>query len=313
MKKPQCQSFCRWYFGWISFASNLFIALIKIGIGALTASQALVADGFHSLSDSFTAIVTIATLRVSKRPEDDSHPYGYGKVEFLSSALFAVVLLILGLFILVRSIFSMADATLVAPNILAIGPAVLSIFVNVAISNYGHCVGREINSPVIIANAKENKADALSSVASLVGIGGALLGYPRLDPLAAIVVSILIGRMGLEIMRDASSGLMDGSIEKPQRQKICRLTLAVPGVEEVAFLKTRRIGQKIWVDLGIIVPSMVSLNKGNRIAYEVRNCLIRHYPEMQEVVVYLNSEPITSRRRWLLSKMALLLRKKALG
>ncbi len=304
MKKPQCRSFCAKYFGWISFGTNLFITVLKIGIGLVASSQALVADGFHSLSDSVTAIMTIATLKVSERPRDESHPYGHGKVEFLAAALYSVVLLALALAIAVNSIHSMVDRSLAAPNFLAIGPAVVSILVNVAIANYGLCVGREINSPVIVANAKENKADAFSSIASLVGIVGALLGYPLLDPLAAIVVSLLIGRVGLEILGEAGAGLMDSSIEKERRVKIRRLALAVPGVQKVAFLKTRCLGQKIWVDLGIVVPSTMSLNAGDGIAREVRNSLMRHYSELQNAVVYLNSRPSKPRRRTLLGKIA---------
>ncbi len=300
MKKPECKTFCGKYYGWISFGTNLFNAAFKIGVGLVAASHALVADGFHSLADALTAIVTIGTLKLSERPGDKSHPYGHGKVEFIAASLFSVMLLALAAGIMVKSIRSMVGGNLAAPNFLAIGPAVVSIMVNVAISNYGLCVGREINSPVITANAKENKADAFSSVASLVGIVGALLGFPILDPLAAIVVSLLIGRMGLEILSEAGAGLMDGSIEKGRRTNIRGLARAVPGVREVAFLRTRRIGQKIWADLGIEVSPALSLAEGDRIAHEIRNSLMRRYPEMQDAVVYLNSAPGMSPRRDLL-------------
>lgn len=308
MKKPQCQTFCGKYYGWLSFASNLFNAAFKIGVGVFAASQALVADGFHSLSDSLTAIMTIVTLKLSGRPPDKSHPYGHGKVEFLAAAFFSVVLLLLALVIMVRSIHSIVGGGIAPPNFIAIGPAAVSIMVNIAISNYGLCVGRQINSPVIIANAKENRADALSSIASLVGIVGALAGYPLLDPLAAIAVSLLIGRMGLEIMSEAGAGLMDSSIEKERRAKIRRLASAVAGVQKVAFLKTRRIGQRIWADMAIVVPPTATLNEGDRIAHEVRNCLMRRYPEMQDAVVYLSSGPSNARGRGLLAKLAWLFR-----
>ena len=278
----------------------------------MTAASASAAS--CSLSDSLTAIVTIATLKISGRPRDESHPYGYGKVEFLASGFFSAILLLLALIIMVKSIHSIGDPSLTAPNFLAIGPAVVSILVNIAISNYGLCVGREINSPVILANAKENRADAFSSIASLVGIVGALLGYPFLDPVAAIAVSLLIGRMGLEILTEASAGLMDSSIDKARRTKMRRLARTVPGVQKVAFLRTRRIGQETWADLGIVVPATVTLEEGDRTAYEVRNRLMRQLPELQDAVVYLNSGPPVPRGYRILGRIvALFGRRGAVG
>ncbi len=289
MKKPECRSFCGKRYGWISFFSNLFNAVFKIGVGMVAGSHALVADGFHSLSDAMTAIITIVTLQFSQRPSDKSHPYGHGKVEYISASLFSLVLLTLATIIMVKSIRSIVVGNLSAPSFIAIGPAIVSIMVNMTISDYGLCVGREIKSPVITANAKENRADAYSSIASLVGIVGAISGYPILDPTAAIVVSLLIGRMGWEIMREAGSGLMDGSIEKERRAQMRRLVGTIPDVQKVIFLRTRSIGQKTWADLGIEVSPSLNLDEGDRIAQEVQNSLMRNYPEMQEAVVYLNS------------------------
>jgi len=303
MKKPQCETFCGAYYGWIAFGSNLFNATFKIGVGVPTGSQALVADGFHSLADSFTAVITIITLKVSGRPGDRDHPYGHGKVEFIAAVLFSLLLISLALVIVLKSIRSIVDPSLEPPNFLAIGPAVVSILVNIVISNYGLCVGRQINSPVITANAKENRADAFSSIASLVGIIGALLGFPLLDPMAAIVVSLLIGRMGMEILSESSTGLMDGSIDKAGRIKIRKLAKAVPGVQKVAFLRTRRIGQKIWADLGIEVRPSLTLNQGDRIAQEVRNSLMRSHPKMEDAVVYLNTVPRRNRKRGALRRL----------
>ncbi len=304
MKKDQCKTFCGRYYGWISLSSNLFNATLKIGVGIVARSHALVADGFHSLSDAVTALITIVTLRISRKPVDKGHPYGHGKVEFISAALFSMLLLALALFIMVKSIRSMVDPMLEPPNFLAIGPAVVSILVNIAISNYGHCVGKEIKSPVIIANAKENRADAFSSIASLVGIIGALAGFPMLDPLAAMVVSLLIGRMGLEILSEASAGLMDGAIDKEHRLQIRRKARAVDGVEKVKSLRTRRIGQKIWVDIGILVSPKITLSEGDRIAHEVRNSLMRNNPEMQDATVYLNSALPGRKKRGAWSKLS---------
>ena len=297
MKKPQCQTFCAKYYAWISFASNVFNATFKIGVGTATRSQALVADGFHSLSDSLTAIVTIATLRFSAKPSDARHPYGHGKIEFLSAAFFSLILIALSLWIMGRAVFAIVKGDVEAPNFLAVGPALVSILVNLAISNYGLCVGREINSPVVTANAKENRADAFSSIASLVGIIGALAGCTFLDPLAAVAVSLLIGRMGCEILSDAGAGLMDASVDENQRNDIRRRILSVPGAEKIAYLRTRRIGQKIWADVGIVVPSNLSLNEGDAVAQEVRNSLMRSLPQMEDSVVYLGGDQRAGRKK----------------
>lgn len=292
MRKPQCQ-WCAKYYGWISFSSNIFNAVFKGGIGFLTGSQALIADGFHSLSDSLTAIVTIATLKVSEKPSDESHPYGHGKIEFISSAFFGLLLMVIAFILTIKAISSIVTHTVSAPNLLAPWPALVSILVNKAISSYGLCVGTEINSPVIVANAKENKADAASSVASLAGIVGALLGFPFLDPVAAILVAVLIAHMGYEIFHEAATGLMDGSVKQADQRRIQRLARSIAGVERVAFLKTRRIGQKTWADVGVAVSPTLSLKQADRIVNEVRNALMRKFEELQDAVVYLNThEPV---------------------
>jgi cation diffusion facilitator family transporter len=311
MRKPQCQTFCATYYAWISYVSNVFNAALKIGVGIVTHSQALVADGFHSLSDSFTALVTIAALRFSSKPSDDRHPYGHGKIEFLSAAFFSLILIALSLWIMGRAIFAIVKGAIEPPNFLAIGPAFVSILSNIAISNYGLCVGKELNSPVVMANAQENRADAYSSIASLVGITGAIAGYAILDPLAAIAVSLLIGHMGCKIFGEAGAGLMDASIGENQRKEIRRAVLSVPGVDKIAYLRTRRTGQRTWADVGIVVPSVISLYEGDAVAQEVRNSLMRNFPQMQDCVVYLgNDQPAGRKKQGLLGAIASLLRRR---
>jgi len=281
----------------MSFASNIFNAAFKLSVGTLTRSQALIADGFHSLADSLTAIVTIVTLKISGKPSDKDHPYGHGKIEFLASGFFSILLLTLAVLIMSKAIYTLIEGNIKPPNFLAIGPAVVSILVNIGISRYGLCVGKEIRSPVITANAKENKADAFSSIASLIGIVGALAGFPYLDPAAAILVSLLIARMGIEILRESSAGLMDASIDKSEQAKIRKFITSVRGVEKIAYLKTRHIGQRIWVDVGIVVPSTISLNQGSKIAHAVRNLLMRKLLYLQDAVVYLVEENTNAKKK----------------
>jgi len=290
MLKPQCQNFCGKYYGWICMANGAFNGALKIFVGIWANSQVLVADGFQSLTSVITAFITLISLRVSRWPKDETHPYGHGNVEFLMSAIFGFILLIVALVMIIRAVSAIAKGNLAPPLLVAIGPALISIISNISISRFGMCVSRQIHSPVIAANA-ENMSDALSSTATLLGIIGARVGYPVLDPLAAVLVALLIARIGVRILKNATDGLMDRSVTETERGRMLRRTAVVPGVQRVAYLKARQIGQKMWVDVGIVVPGAISLYKADRVAREVRSALMRSFSHIQDAVIYLENEP----------------------
>ncbi len=303
MRKPQCQ-WCATNSSWLTFAANSFNGSLQVGLGLMTTSQALVADGFHSFADAATNIITLGVLKISGKPADDCHPYGHGKIEFLASSFFGMTLLLLSAGIMIRAIASIIQGDMPPIQFVALGPAVISILVNIAIAKYGLCVGHEMNSPVVIANAQENVADAYAAIASLVGIVGALLGFPWLDRLAALFVAFMIARMGLEIFHEAGTGLMDGSMSSEDRTEVRRLIRSMPGVERISSLRTRRIGQKTWVDVGIEVPPEVSLEDADRIAHDVRNAILRKFDNTENAVVYLDlHSPNRPRRRSVWSRI----------
>ena len=303
MRKPQCQ-WCAKYSSWVTFSSNTFNGALQVSLGLMTTSQALVADGFHSFADAATNLITLGVLKISGKPGDKDHPYGHGKVEFLASSFFGMILLVLSAGIMIRAVVSIVRGDLPPINFIALGPAIISILVNIAIAKYGLCVGREMNSPVVVANAKENVADAFAAIASLAGIIGALMGFPWLDRIAAILVALLIARMGLGIFHEAGMGLMDGSVGEADRQALRRLVRPMPGVEKVALLKTRRIGQKTWADVTIEVPAWMPLHEADRVARDVRNAIMRKFETMQDAVVYLDTPgPVAPPTRTFLARL----------
>jgi cation diffusion facilitator family transporter len=271
-------------------ATGAFIGALKVFVGMWANSQALIADGFQSFAGVVTGFITLISLRVSRWPRDEKHPYGHGKIEFLMSGFFGLLLVFAALLMAVRAISAIISGNLTPPLLAAIGPALISIVCNVSISRFGMCVSRQLNSPVIAANA-ENTADALSSVATILGIVGARFGYPVLDPIAAIIVAFLIARIGVHIVRSSTGGLMDKSAPESDRVRMVRCVAAVPGVRRVAYLRTRQMGQEMWVDVGIAVPGAISLQKADGIARDARNALMREFDRLQDAVVYLEDEP----------------------
>jgi cation diffusion facilitator family transporter len=287
---PRCQNFCGVYYGWIAMANSAFNAVFKISVGMVANSQALVASGLQSLTDVVSAIITLMSLRISRRPRDEKHPYGYGKIEFLTSGLFGSVLVAIALILIIRAIATITKGYLAPPLFVAIGPALVAIITNVAVSRYGMCVSRQINSPAIAANARA-MTDALVSTGTLIGIVGALVGFPILDSIAAILVSLVVAYIGLRILKDATDGLMDCSAPQPERMSMLRRAARVPGVQSVSLLKTRQIGQLFWVDICIVVPGSVTLYEAELVAREVRGDLMRNFPFLQEAVVYFDHFP----------------------
>ena len=301
MLKPQCQNLCARYYGWIALANSGFNGTLKIIVGSMAHSQALIADGFRSLTDVITAIMTRVSLRISRWPKDERHPYGHGKIAFLTSTLFGCLFLAVALGMAVRAVSSIVKDNLTPPIFVSAGPAVISILCSVALARYAACVSRHVHGPAVAAGAKEHVVDALSSAATLAGIIGALIGYPFLDPAAAVVVALLIARTGARILKDGANGLMDGSVAEGERDRMARCAASTPGVLRVAHLKTRQIGQGVWADAKIIVPAAMTLRQADRVAREVRNALMRNFPRIQDAVVYLEGQapaPTAKRPLW---------------
>ncbi len=272
----------------ISLAANTLLALVKITIGFLASSTALIADGFHSVSDMASTIIVMFSLHLSETPADKNHPYGHEKAEALGTNILAVILILTAVF-LGRDAFSIIlSGEIAEPGTLALAAAFLSIVVKELLYRFTIKIGREINSRGLIADAHHHRSDALSSVAALIGIAGAKLGFRILDPIAGLIVAFLILKVGYDILKDTSYELMDGRPEKEKIEQIINLTEKIEGVKDIHDIKLRSYGPRYIADLKIAVDGRLSVKEGHNIAVKVKNKIIESEDDVKDVLVHVD-------------------------
>lgn len=272
----------------ISLISNALLALIKIIIGFLASSTALIADGFHSVSDMASTIIVMFSLHLSETPADKNHPYGHEKAEALGTNILAVILILTAVF-LGRDAFSIIlSGEIAEPGTLALAAAFLSIVVKEVLYRYTIKIGQEINSRGLIADAHHHRSDALSSVAALIGIAGAKLGFRILDPIAGLIVAFLILKVGYDILKDTSYELMDGRPEKEKIEKLINLAEKIEGVKDIHDIKLRSYGPRYIADLKIAVDGKLTVKEGHNIAVKVKNKIIESEDDVKDVLVHVD-------------------------
>ena len=276
---------------WVSLWGNLTITVYKVVVGVLGGSSALIADGVLSFTDVIGTSAVIGTRKVSGRPSDEGHAYGHGKAEFLGSAFVYTLLLFISGAIFVGGLLLILEGHTTKPRIVALLAAVVSVLYNVFMYRLGQCAGHENNSPAILANSFENRADGISSAAVIVGIALAIYVHPICDPIAAMGVGVIIFVNCLVQLNESMSGLMDRALPSEVIRRIKHVALAQKGVAGVDFVKTRQTGSNYWVDLGILVPRDLEVARSDDIASEVRNELMRRSERFHNVQVFVAPGP----------------------
>jgi len=276
---------------WISFWGNLTITVYKVAMGLLGGSSALVADGIHSFADVIGTSAIIGTRKISSRPSDEGHEYGHGKAEFMGSAFVYTVLLFLSSAIFIGGLLLILEGRMRKPHIVTLLAAVVSVFYNVFMYLLGQCAGHRNNSPAILANSFENRADGISSVAVIVGITTAIFIHPICDPIAAMTVGVIIFVNCLIQLNESMAGLMDRALPSEVIQRIKHVALAQKWVAGVDFVRTRQTGSNYWVDLGILVPRDLEVARSDNIASQVRNELMRRSERFHNVEVFVAPGP----------------------
>ena len=272
----------------LGICGNLGLALIKLFAGIVGKSQAVVADAVNSLADVVTDIVTIFSLRIAKKPIDTNHPYGHGKAEAISAFLVGLFVMGTGAFIFFSASRSIFTRSYVKPELIALFAALLTILVKEGMFRYVYKVGRETNSPAVMAKARDHRSDVLASFSVIVGVTAARLGYPIFDPIAAGLVSFFIIRIGYFILLNASHQLMDTLPEELILRKITLIAEEIEGVEHVHEVKARYAGQFLLVDIKIEADPKITVAKGHDIAVEVRRRIIKRMNNVADVLVHVN-------------------------
>jgi len=290
----------------VGSAVNLVLTAVKLAAGFLGHSQAMIADAVHSLSDFATDIVVIFGLFAGSRPKDRSHRYGHGKFETLATTIVGLALIAVGIGILVtgaRDIWGFFHGkTLGEPGFFPLIMAGVSIATKEALYRWTVVMAKKFNSQAMVANAWHHRSDALSSVGAGLGIAGAIFLGRRwhiLDPIAAIVVSGFILRVGIQIIRKGIAELMESSLDEETERKILDIVEGVSGVRKPHNLKTRALGNSIAVDIHIRVEQNLSVIDGHSIANEVETRLRGQFGEEMHISVHvepdLQSNPKTNR------------------
>lgn len=259
---------------------NLLLLIFKFVAGVLGHSAAMIADAVHSLSDFVTDLIVIVFVKISSKPEDADHAYGHGKYETLASCIIGLALIVVGVMMGYNATVKIVDVVrngteLASPGIIALVAAVLSIVLKEWMFRLTRKVAREVDSPAVEANAWHHRSDALSSVGTAIGIGGAvLLGskWAVLDPIAALVVSVFIVVQAAKILSDAIGQLMEKSLPRDVEQRICEIVYEEEGTSDIHHLRTRKIGSQISIELHVRMNGSLTLREvhGKSIAIEKR-------------------------------------------
>lgn len=277
---------------WLSAGQNLFLALLKGFAGYTAGSVALLADAVHSGSDVLCAVFAAVCKRVSERPKDKAHPYGYGKVEYIVGLMIGVVLMVAAANILHNSLkILFFHEAIPTPGFLAFWVALLSVYSNFIVSTLTMCASGVLKSPVLKSVAMDNRSDAYSSMAVVVCILGSRLGFPGLDPLAAVFVGLLILKIGVGLVMENYHGLIDLSVPADQAEEMRKTIISVDEVKKISYLRTRQMGQEVCVDVEVCVKGEKTVDEAYSISREIRSALMRKIGHVSSVQVSLR--PVT--------------------
>ena len=275
----------------VTIICNLFLSFFKLAAGLLGHSGAMISDAVHSASDVFSTIVAILGINISKKKSDQNHQYGHDRLECVAAIVLAVILFLTGVGIGIggiKNIISGISEDIAVPGAIALAAAILSILIKEWMYWYTRKAAKKINSGALMADAWHHRSDALSSIGAFVGILGARMGYPILDPLASVVICLFIGKAASDIFRDAIDKMVDKSCDPETLGKMRSIILEQPGVQNIDLLQTRLFGPKIYVDIEIAADGNLTLREGHEIAQRVHDTMEKEFPLVKHCMVHVN-------------------------
>ena len=272
----------------ISILLNIVLTILKIIAGFLGNSTAIIADGLHSASDIITSIGILIGNKISRKPRDDEHQYGHEKAESIVSFILSAVLIIVAIKIGYDGVINLLNInTLEMPSVLPLIVSVISIGVKEYQYQITIRVAKKINSSSLKADAWHHRSDALSSVAAFIGIGGSLLGFKALDPIATVIVGLFVAKVGLDIFKEAINELMDYSIDEKDESQIISIANSTEGVLNIGELRTRKHGSMAYVDLTICVNKDLTVLEGHEIANKLEISILEELQIVKGITVHV--------------------------
>lgn len=272
---------------WVTVVVNIILAAFKVIAGIIGNSSAMIADGVHTLSDVLTTFVVLLGLKISSKEADEGHPYGHEKYESVFAKVLSILLLLTGVFIGYEAIKILISGETRTPKLIALIAAFFSILVKEGMYWYTIKVARKIKSVSMEADAWHHRSDAFSSIGTFAGVLGAQLGLPALDPIAGVIVSIFVVKVGVDLYIKSVKELVDESASEEIIETITQKVESMNGVKGIKSLKTRVFGNRIYVDIEIFVDSNISVKSGHDISEKVHDRLEAEISDIKHCMVHI--------------------------
>ena len=276
----------------VGIFGNVLLTAFKLAAGILGRSGAMVSDAVHSLSDVFATFIAWIGVRLSKREEDEEHPYGHERLECVASLALGLILAGTGIGIGWSGIQKLIweRDSLEIPTLLPLIAAVVSIIVKESMFHYTMHYAKKLDSAAFKADAWHHRSDAISSIGSFIGIGLAMLGFPIMDPIVSLLICLLILKVAYDIIRDSLKKMLDTSASGAYEQRLHDFIAAQEGVKRIDLLHTRQFGNKVYVDLEIAVESDISLRDAHSITEKVHSAVEKEFPNVKHIMIHTNPE-----------------------
>lgn len=275
----------------VSIAGNTVLSLLKLIAGVVAHSGAMVSDAVHSASDVFSSLIVIIGVKSAAKVSDREHPYGHERFECVAAIVLAVVLCVTGLFIGWTAIghFRAENAEkLTVPGLPALVAAVVSIAGKEAMYRYTRRYARRFDSDALMADAWHHRSDALSSVGALIGVAGARIGLPILDPVASLVICLFIIKVAYDVFRDAVGKMVDRSCGEALEREILQCAAEQEAVLGVDLLRTRVFGNRVYVDMEIRADGQRTLSEAHEAAQRVHDAIEKRFSQVKHIMVHVN-------------------------
>ncbi len=277
----------------ISILLNMFLSVLKLVTGIAAASSAMVSDAVHSASDVFSTFIVMVGVKISCKGADKEHPYGHERMECVAAIILSMLLFLTGAGIGAEGIENITAGSyekLAVPGSAALGAALLSIAVKEWMFWRTRFYAKKVNSNALMADAWHHRSDALSSVGSFIGILGARLGFPVMDPAASVVISLFIVKASFDIFKDAVDKMVDKACDDSMVEQLQQAVLSQQGVIRIDELFTREFGNRVYVDVEIVADGTKTLRETHAIAEAVHNQIEQEFPNVKHIMVHVNPD-----------------------
>lgn len=280
---------------WIGITVNVMLTILK-GIGGfLSGSKALIADAIHSASDIISSVIVLFGVRIANKPPDEEHPYGHGKAENIASNIIALILIVVGIEMSISSFKVFLGDMPKAPTGIALIILIISVIVKELLFQYKYYVGKKYNSAALISDAWHHRSDSLSSIAALIGVSAAMLSdtfqLPILvygDAVAGILVSIIVIKVGYDLVKESSTIMLEKVLTKDETKKYIETVHSIEGILVIDQLYARTHGSYIIIDIKVAVDPSITVKAGHDIAKKLKQTLMAEHKEVADVLVHLN-------------------------